>query len=347
MKRITLRDIAEKAGVSHVTVSLALRNRSEIPKGTRERIKKLAKSMGYVPDPALGRLNVYRRKSSSEITHSTIAWINQWEPSVELYQNPTYSQYWKGAKTRAKELGYRIEEFKPFEDGMTLKRLSGILLGRGITGIMLPPVQHDHSRKLKLPWKDYSVVRIGYSLDYLPFNVVSNAQFETAFDATSELAKRGCRSIGWTFLSSVEDKTVSHFLGGYQAALHKNKIENYIPPLFLQSKSPEDSRDSFLEWYAINRPNAILAQDAFILRWLRESKIKVPDDVELIHLALPIEETTRFTGMHQDSSTIGAHSVNLLDRMIRHDERGIPTNPLEVQIKSHWIDGETSRKKTG
>jgi LacI family transcriptional regulator len=73
MRRVTLRDIAKAAGVSHVTVSLALRNQAQIPTATRNRIRSLADKMGYVPDPALGRLNAYRRFASSESPGSALA----------------------------------------------------------------------------------------------------------------------------------------------------------------------------------------------------------------------------------------------------------------------------------
>ena len=38
----TLREIARRAGVSHTTVSLSLRNHPSIPEKTRERLRRLA-----------------------------------------------------------------------------------------------------------------------------------------------------------------------------------------------------------------------------------------------------------------------------------------------------------------
>ena len=48
--RIRLEDIAKKAGVSKMSVSLALRNDPSISKETIKSIKKIADSMGYVPN---------------------------------------------------------------------------------------------------------------------------------------------------------------------------------------------------------------------------------------------------------------------------------------------------------
>ncbi|MDR1281730.1 MAG: LacI family DNA-binding transcriptional regulator [Opitutaceae bacterium] len=54
--RVTLADIARRAGVSRVAVSYALREGTGTSAGTRERIRAIAKELGYRPDPGLTRL---------------------------------------------------------------------------------------------------------------------------------------------------------------------------------------------------------------------------------------------------------------------------------------------------
>src|SRR5437868_15112472 len=59
-RMIRLKDIAEKAGVSLMTVSKALRDSSDISLKTRERIRKLAAELRYVPDSMAAGLRTKR-----------------------------------------------------------------------------------------------------------------------------------------------------------------------------------------------------------------------------------------------------------------------------------------------
>ncbi|MGH8019629.1 MAG: LacI family DNA-binding transcriptional regulator [Opitutaceae bacterium] len=55
VSRVTLRDIAEQAGVSRITVSLALRGSSKISIRTRQRIESVARRWTTGPIPSSRR----------------------------------------------------------------------------------------------------------------------------------------------------------------------------------------------------------------------------------------------------------------------------------------------------
>ena len=50
--RPTIKDVAERAGVSIATVSRALNDKGDVSGSTRERVREVARSVGYSPDPA-------------------------------------------------------------------------------------------------------------------------------------------------------------------------------------------------------------------------------------------------------------------------------------------------------
>src|SRR5580765_1312505 len=49
--RPTIKDVAERAGVSIATVSRALNDKGDVSAPTRERVREVARSVGYTPDP--------------------------------------------------------------------------------------------------------------------------------------------------------------------------------------------------------------------------------------------------------------------------------------------------------
>jgi LacI family transcriptional regulator len=59
-QRPTIRDVAERAGVSIATVSRVLNDRADVSTETRERVREIARSVGYSADPAARSLGSRR-----------------------------------------------------------------------------------------------------------------------------------------------------------------------------------------------------------------------------------------------------------------------------------------------
>src|SRR5438552_4486639 len=59
---VRLKDIAERAGVSVMTVSKALRDAPDVSATTKTRVKLLAQQLGYVPDSSAQGLRTRRTK---------------------------------------------------------------------------------------------------------------------------------------------------------------------------------------------------------------------------------------------------------------------------------------------
>ncbi len=70
-RKVTVRDIAQQAGVHYATVSRALSGHPSIPDHTKERIRTIAKQLGYVPDPMLSALAAYRTRLGRGPTRET------------------------------------------------------------------------------------------------------------------------------------------------------------------------------------------------------------------------------------------------------------------------------------
>ncbi len=91
---VTIKDIAEKAGVSVNTVSRALNDKPDINPQTKEKIEKIAQELGYVK-------NIYATMLKSNVTH-TIGVI------MPDSSNPFFSEVFKGIDKAARENNYQI-----------------------------------------------------------------------------------------------------------------------------------------------------------------------------------------------------------------------------------------------
>jgi len=81
--RITLRAIARRVGCSHVTVARALSDTGAVREATRDRIRRVAREMGYAPDPVMSRMMQHIRESPERRKTETIGFVcSNLEPSM-------------------------------------------------------------------------------------------------------------------------------------------------------------------------------------------------------------------------------------------------------------------------
>jgi len=197
MTRISLKDVAQKAGVHYSTVSLALANSPRIPASTRERLQALAEEMGYRPDAALSALNAYRKVRLNVKFQATLALVTD---------NTKWSEYHTGRRLRAgliaqaKRLGYEVDEFYLGENGLTEARLAKILHSRNIRGVLLGGMRHPNT-VLDLPWDRYACVAFGYSTQVAQLSPglcgpLQQCLHEPAADARSRLPPHRMRDAG-------------------------------------------------------------------------------------------------------------------------------------------------------
>ncbi|HTX73871.1 MAG TPA: LacI family DNA-binding transcriptional regulator [Rectinemataceae bacterium] len=85
--RPTIRDIAERAGVSKTTVSFALNDPKRISDGTYRRVMAIVKELGYVPDPVARTLTTKRLGALGLLLP---------QPITEAFRNPYLCEIIRG-----------------------------------------------------------------------------------------------------------------------------------------------------------------------------------------------------------------------------------------------------------
>ena len=337
LQRISQRDIAVRAKVHFTTVSLALRNSPSLPEETRARIQKLAKEMGYRPDPMLSALQAYRKTVKSSGFEGTIAWINAYKIPTQLYIGKFTRVYFAAARQRCEELGYHLEEFNLAD--MSMARLSKVFHARNIQGLLLPPQPHNRAH-LNFDWENYSAVTFGYSLSRPRLHMVANAQYSSARMGVRVLRKYGYRRIGFVTTHNSDERTDQNFSSGYLTEQRRILASEEIPMLILRDYDAEQQSKDFIAWYKKYRPAVILSLYDRIAFYMQEHGITYTE-CGLAMLIQNASTASQFAGIDQNDDLIGSSAVDFLVGMIHRNERGVPKTPLRILVEGKWVDGKS------
>jgi LacI family transcriptional regulator len=335
-RRPTLRAVAELAGVSHVTVSLALRNDPRITAPTRLRVQRAAEKLGYAPDPGIselmGRLRVGRARQPAPV----IAYLGAVHPVYGVKDSPMARRVRTGAESRASALGYRIERFTLGHQGLTAARVATILRTRNIRGVILGPLAED-SGSLRLDWRTLAPLAVGFSLREPSMHRVASFAAHSMRLALQTLATRGRRRWG-VYLREGLDARVDH--GWLSTYLHAREFRLSdappIPPLITASWN----RDAFVAWFREFRPDAIITIQLGVLDWLRELA-RVPEEAAFVHLDWS-PEMGEVAGIDQMPERIGAAGVEQVAAQLSQHEYGLPQAPKTIYIEGVWREGRTA-----
>ena len=336
--RVNQADVARALGLSQSTVSIALKGDTRVSKKTREMIAKKADEMGYVPDPHLSALSMYRRQTKGERVVTGMAWVTN-HPTIDGWKSKMCNAYHAGASKRALELGYRLYDFWLGDPEISPERFRQILLTRGIRGLLFCPQAQYHT-EIDLDFSEFAAVTFGYSLQKPSLHMVSNYQHQTVRLAYRSLQERGYQRIGFLLQDAVDRRVDRNFSGGYHSLNPSGTDKDFIQP-FLFGKLQEDA---FKAWFDRWKPNAVLVtgDSATVLkRFLSNMGLTAGKDLAYAELNLN-SKTGEFAGIDQQSELIGRAAVNVLDSLLSHFEYGIPQQSMNTLVDGIWRDGKSA-----
>jgi len=326
---ITIKDIAEKAGVSRMTVSRALRNHPDINEVTRDRIQRLAEEMNYRPNPlisiwmssvAIGKQTAFR---------PGIAWLSSYS-DLQSRQNTLFrSGLFDAAKRRADHLGFSLEDHPLFYSGMEPRRLGRILQTRACVGVILPPLP-TLSEGLDFDWKQFSAVAVGWSLRFPDLHRVTVNHSMGMTSAMENLTLLGRKRIGLVLKRLSDDRTNHFWSNAYLGfCWHNSEIKNI--PIHMPIKL---ERRDFLEWFRAHRPDAIIGADPELIDWYEKDvhRRSGPRCV-FTHLHEEFADDPRIFGVVTgEPEQLSTTAVNILAAQIERNERGVPQYPCVTMI---------------
>lgn len=336
-KSLNMQKVAEAAGVSKSSVSLALRDDPRLAAGTRRRIQEVATQMGYRKNPIVASLMAQLRVSHTPKFHANIALINC-SSNRTIFDLHPYDEFRRGIRERADKAGYGLEEFWAEEPGVKPTRLIQILEARSIKGVILaaPPEPKrlfpDHPEL----FRDFCVSVIGVDRTDPPLPRAASNHFRAARAAVETVFRLGYRRPA-LFVSDRMDRILDRrWSAGFSAGVHDAPVpaEGRLEPLFFDTPD----RAVFAKWVKAENPDVIITDEPLALEWLQSLKLSVPEDIGLVHLNWG-PHLRDWAGMQQASRTVGASAADLTILQITNNEIGPPEHPKLVLIESEFVPG--------
>ena len=212
MSRVSIKDIARAADVSHSTVSRALSDSPLVNAETKARIQQLAQEMGYSPD-AQARSLVMGRTYTIGLVVTTIT-------------DPFFGQVVEAIENTALDHGYSVilatsrsepdREIAAVEM-MHSKRVDGVIVASSRVGALY----QDHLEQLGVP----IVLLNSHSMQSGPYTFsISVDDRHGACQATEHLARLGHRRIAYVTGPADHSNNIER-LAGYQQALAEAGID--------------------------------------------------------------------------------------------------------------------------
>jgi LacI family transcriptional regulator len=329
-----LRDVAESVNLSLAAVSMALNRHPNIPAATRRAVETAAARLGYERNHRVSELMSYVRSTRSDSYHETLGYISSHpHHAIPHWQRP----YLAGATREANRLRCKLDFIWCEEPGMSKRRLTEILTGRGIRGILIGPLL-DGKNELALNWNKFTSVALGYTLAQPAIHRVLNHHYNTIHLAMSKLAERGYRRIALA-LQPINQWSVNHL---WKAAyvLGLEILDLPRPQLcFIEEFDP----DRFFRWCRQHKPDAIIANDASYYEALHRRGMDAPRDFGIVTLTVKEEADKVLSRVDQNHVEEGATAVRFLVGEVLHNEIGIPPMRQTVMLDSIWVEGETIR----
>ncbi len=313
---VSIKDIAKAAGVSHTTVSRALRDDPRISEQTRNLVHRLATEMGYSPS-AIARGLATGKTNTVGMVVTTIS-------------DPFVAPIAQGTERKAMEAGYSLILSQSGADPdrelaavrlLRERRVDGVIVTASRVGELYTPLLSE----LKVP-----IVLINNQKGGGYLHSIYVDDFAGAKMAVGLLIDLGHRDIAYIACPERE-RSNRNRMNGYKAALESRGI-SVNERLILQLEGKDDMARGAAAVEEIlsldERPTALFCYNDMTaigaLQALHESGVRVPEDISIVGFDdVPISSVVcpALTTVAQPKEEMGVKAMEMLLALIEGEER--------------------------
>ena len=333
---VTIKDIAKEAGVSHSTVSRALRDSSLISEETTKHIRETALKLGYLPSAAARSLKTNRSQALGVI--------------VSNIDDPYFSEILQGIEEIAQSNNYSLfmaaSQRDPEREGAIIQsmrqhRVDGVI----ICSTTFSDEQSRQFSKFDIP---IVVVNNQAAEDYR--YSIYHDDVDGSRQLTRHLIELGHRKIAYLG-NSHSGRTTLDRLAGFRQEMESNGLPvpaNYIHEI--PGSEPEKAilaLDHFLE--LPDRPTALVCFNDMmaigILKSLQERGIRVPEEISITgfdNIVFSNYTNPPLTTFDQPKRFIGQKAAELILSLLDPNSKtNVPEQKIQV-LKGNLLVREST-----
>ena len=348
MTKVTIKDVAERAGVSTATVSHVINHTRFVSEETRQRVLAAIEALNYQPNAIARGL----------VTNSTQT-IGLLVPDIT---NPFFTAVARGVEDKINQHGYHTIFCNTDEDPAREDEYLRLLAARQIDGLIVVPTGMRSERLIRLAEGNLPIILLDRETPEVAAPLISVDNESGAYQATQYLIELGHQRIG--ILAGVETiSTMELRVDGYKRALKEAGIpieESLIVradsrfnvgPLaavdlpFIRHPHNQNMPNAFqaLKNLLDNEfpPSAIFVTNNQMTLWalhaLRESHLRCPEDLSIIGFDdhdWALLSTPPLTVFRQPIYQLGQTAADLLMKLIQQQAVQPPSLfPVELIVR--------------
>ena len=324
---VTLKDIAERAGVTSATVSMVINNKPNISEATRKKVLKIARELNYYP-------NVIARGLATRKSNAIGVIVPNLASSFVV-------RILQGIKSTNRDIEYTVQLFDTIGQKESETQLfQRLARERRIDGaIMIGATVPEEEMKV---FADETVpcIVVARKCDNLDSVYVNNQL--GAHEATDYLIDKGHRAIACVGCRGGAHLPTAERLAGYKASLEQHGI-GYNPSYVFEvdTDSMDDGLKIFDQIMAVQpKVTAVFvpAGDMVAIGIIKEAKrkgLRVPADLAVVGFDdLPAAEVVEpaLTTVRQPKLEMGDYAINMIIDKLEGRETSIKHKELQTKI---------------
>ncbi len=269
--RVTIKDVARKAGVSTATVSRVFNNVGPVDEKTRRRVQEVAKRLRYTPN-AVGRSLSTKRTDA----------IGLLLPDIH---GEFFSEVIRGADQAAQQGRYHLLVSSSHNHRDEIEAALKVMSGRVDGLIIMSPQIDAQTLKTNLP-KSLPVVLLNCFVDGVSFDSLNIDNFGGARAMVQHLIQHGHQRIA-IIKGAEKNLDAKERLRGYHEALRASRIEPCAAWEIAGNFSEDSGYEATQKILALQpRPSAIFALNDSMaigaLSAMRETGVDIPGEIALV-----------------------------------------------------------------